>query len=710
MRRILTTKMRSQGVTLMASVFLSVVTVLTLSDASQAAASDPFDNPALTARLIAAENGVTPGAATVSAGLHLQLAEGWKTYWRSPGEVGLPPTIDWAGSENVANVDFLWPAPQRFTAFGIENFGYHDEVVFPLQVTLTDPGKPVRLNGRVSLLTCSAVCVPQDFTLTLSLPNASGIDAAAGALISAYADRVPGDGAATGLSVESAYLDPEMTALILTARSESPFAGPDVFPELGEGTAFGQPDIRLSDDNRLMWARLPILAAADTSQALQLTLTDGDRAATVQPAMSARPAEPPYTVDRILPGWADLAWVAAVALLGGLVLNVMPCVLPVLSIKLSAALHFPDQSPGRIRRGFAVSALGVLAFMWVLAGATLAARGLGATVGWGLQFQNPVFLTVMLVVLVVFAANLFGAFEISLPSALQTRLARAGGGKGYGGDFATGAFAAILATPCSAPFLGTAVAFALAGQAIDIAVIFTALGLGLALPYLVVAAFPGLILRLPKPGRWMIWLKIALGLALAATAAWLFWVLIGVAGPRTAQGVGLIGLLMIALFWMPRLPGLARMSGVAVLMVSAVFLAGLLPNQSPSTGNLATNWVAFDRAKIPRLVSQGQVVFVDVTADWCLTCKANKALVLDREPVRSRLSTQDTIPMQADWTRPDEAISRYLEGFGRYGIPFNIVYGPAAPDGIVLPELLTTDIVTQALDNARGADLASRVD
>lgn len=705
------TTTRWQGFTLhqIAAAVLAAVISLVLAGSTQAAASDPFDNPAVAARLITAENGVTPGAATISAGLHLQLAEGWKTYWRSPGEVGLPPSIDWTGSENVAEVDFLWPAPQRFTAFGIENFGYHNEVVFPLQVTLTDPGKRVNLNARVSLLTCAAVCVPQDFALTLTLPNASGIDAAAGALISTYADRVPGDGTTTGLSVESAYLDPEMTALTLTARSEAPFASPDVFPELSEGTAFGQPDIRLSDNNRLLWARLPILAAVDTPQALQLTLTDGDRAATVQPAMSSQPAEPPYTVDRILPGWADLAWIAAVALLGGLVLNVMPCVLPVLSIKLSAALNFPDQSPARIRRGFAVSALGVLAFMWVLAGATLTARGLGATVGWGLQFQNPLFLTVMLIVLVVFAANLFGAFEISLPSALQTRLARAGGGKGYGGDFATGAFSAILATPCSAPFLGTAVAFALAGQAFDIAVIFTALGVGLALPYLVIAAFPGLILRLPKPGRWMIWLKVALGIALAATAAWLFWVLIGVAGPRTAQGVALIGLLMISLLWMPRLPGLARASGMAVLTVAAIFLAGLLPNQSLSTGKMATNWVAFDRAEIPRLVSQGQVVFVDVTADWCLTCKANKALVLEREPVRSLLGAPDTIPMQADWTRPNEVISRYLEGFGRYGIPFNIVYGPAAPDGIVLPELLTTDIVTQALDDARGSDLAYRV-
>jgi suppressor for copper-sensitivity B len=690
-----------------ASVVMSLAAILSPAGSLNAAASDSFSNPAVEARLITAENGVTPGATSLSAGLQLQLGENWKTYWRSPGEVGIPPSVDWSGSQNVAEVSFLWPAPERFTAFGIENFGYHNEVVFPLRITLSNVGAPVRLNARVTLLTCSTVCVPQDFTLSLALPNASGIDAAAGKLIAAYAARVPDDGTLSGITIESANLDAKMTALTLTARSEQPFAEPDVFPELGEGTAFGKPDIRLADGNRLLWARLPILSAAETLAPLKITVTDGDRAATLDPTLSGVAAAPPYSIDRTLPGWVELAWVAAIALLGGLILNVMPCVLPVLSIKLSSALKSHDQSPARIRSGFAVSAIGVLVFMWALASATLAARGFGVTVGWGLQFQNPVFLTAMFVILAVFSANLIGAFEIALPSALQTRLARAGGGKGYGGDFATGAFAAILATPCSAPFLGTAVAFALAGRAVDIFVIFTALGLGLALPYLIVAAFPRMVMRLPKPGRWMIWLKIVLGLALAGTAAWLIWVLIGVAGARTAQWVAVVSLAVVVLLSRHSLPGFARLSGAIALSGVAIMLTGILSESDVPTGNVATNWTAFDRSEIARQVSQGNVVFVDVTADWCLTCKANKALVLDREPVVSKLREPGIIPMQADWTRPDESISRYLEGFGRYGIPFNAAYGPAAPNGIVLPELLTTDLVLQALKDARGPDLVS---
>ncbi|MCF3595047.1 thioredoxin family protein [Rhodobacteraceae bacterium LMO-12] len=692
---------------LIVSLALLVAVFVALTGSLNAATSESFADSAVEAHLITAENGVTPGATTLSAGLHLQLGENWKTYWRSPGEVGFPPSIDWAGSQNVADVSFLWPAPERFTAFGIENFGYHDEVVFPLRVTLSEPGAPARLSARVNLLICSTVCVPQDFNLSLTLPRASGIDDAAAALISAYADKVPDDGVSSGISIETAYLNPEMTALTLTARSDQRFVNPDVFPELGEGTAFGKPDIRLGDNNRLLWVELPILTSANEPTALQITVTDGNRAATLTPDLSEGAAVPPFRIDQTLTGFAELAWIAVIALLGGLILNVMPCVLPVLSIKLSSALRSPDQSPARIRKGFAVSALGVLAFMWALAAATLVARSFGMTVGWGLQFQNPVFLTVMFVILVIFSANLFGAFEFTLPSSLQTQLVRAGGGKGYGGDFATGAFASILATPCSAPFLGTAVAFALAGRTVDIAVIFTALGLGLALPYLIIAAFPQMVTRLPKPGRWMIWLKILLGLALAGTAGWLMWVLNGVAGQQTALWIAGMSLTVVVFLSLRRLPSFARVMGAIVLSGVAIMLAGLMSQSDLPTKKFATNWSAFDRSEIARQISQGNVVFVDVTADWCLTCKANKVIVLDREPVISLLRRPGTISMQADWTRPDETISRYLEGFGRYGIPFNAVYGPAAPDGIVLPELLTADAVVQALEDARGLDLVT---
>lgn len=683
-----------------ASLIGAVAAIVGSAETLGAASSESFANPTIEARLISVENGIGPDASTLSAGLHLRLGKDWKTYWRSPGEVGIPPSIDWSESENIEDVDFLWPAPERFDAFGIENFGYHGEVVFPLRITLAQPGASVGLVASVNLLVCSTVCIPQDFKLQLKLPQASGIDKEAAALISTYADKVPDNGETSGISIETAHLNREMTALTLTARGDRPFERPDVFPILGEGTAFGQPDIRLGDENRSLWARLPILGAADDIPQLSVTVTDGNRAATSLLGLTDTVVPPPFTVERVLPGLADLGWVAAVALLGGLILNVMPCVLPVLSIKLSSAVQAREESRTRVRTGFAVSALGVLAFMWVLAVATLLARGLGLSVGWGLQFQNPTFLTLMIVILVIFSANLFGAFEIALPSSLQTRLARAGGGRSYGGDFFTGAFGAILATPCSAPFLGTAVAFALAGRPVDIIVIFTALGLGLALPYLIVATFPGMIGRLPKPGRWMLWLKPMLGIALAATAVWLFWVLNGVAGTWSVSSVVGVCAIIVTLLSLHRRSVVLRGSAAFVLVGAVLVLSNVLSQSDEPTNSIASDWSAFKRSAIAKYVSQGEVVFVDVTADWCLTCKANKTLVLDREPVVSALRTPGVTAMQADWTRPNEAISRYLGSFGRYGIPFNVVYGPSAPEGIVLPELLSTQAVLQAIENA----------
>ena len=665
-----------------------------------AATSDSHKSPALVARLITAENGVAPEATAISGGLDLTISEGWKTYWRSPGEVGIPPSVDWTGSENVAGVEFLWPAPTRFTAFGIENFGYHDEVVFPLRISLRDAGKPAFLNAKVNLLVCSDICVPDDFILTLDLPAATGIDATAGARISDFAARVPDDGTASGIEVTSAFLAADRSKLTVTARSERGFSAPDIFPELGGQTTFGKPDIRLGDGNRLMWAQLPILGSTGDLPALAVTITDGARAATIGPALSDVAARPPFLLDRIVPGVSEVAWIALVALLGGLILNAMPCVLPVLSIKLASAVKAHGRSRTRLRSGFLMSAAGVIAFMWLLAAATLGAQTLGLSVGWGLQFQNPLFLAAMVVVLALFSANLFGAFEIALPASWQTQLARADGQPGLAGDFATGAFAAVLATPCSAPFLGTAVAFALSGRPVDIVVIFTALGVGLALPYLLVAATPGLVHRLPRPGRWMVWLKFVLGGLLALTAAWLFWVMQGVAGFAAVAGVAAGVAALVAVLSLRGLGQPLRL-GAALALAAATLVAPAILRGTPTAATgPETGWVRFERGEIARLVSTGRVVLVDVTADWCLTCKANKALVLDRDPVRSALARPEVVPMLADWTRSDDAITRYLESFGRFGIPFNAVYGPAAPDGIVLPELLSSEAVLEAIERA----------
>jgi suppressor for copper-sensitivity B len=259
-----------------------------------------------------------------------------------------------------------------------------------------------------------------------------------------------------------------------------------------------------------------------------------------------------------------------------------------------------------------------------------------------------------------------------------------------------------LATPCSAPFLGTSVGFALSRGALEIFLIFAALGVGLALPYLLVAARPGLATRLPRPGRWMIWLKALLGLALAATAAWLVSVLAAQVPPLAAGVVGGLMVVMVLALALPR--GRAAVAGLAALAALALPAWGdRLPAPDAAPTPLAEAdeaWQPLDPAAIPGLVAEGRRVFVDVTADWCVTCLVNKRVVLDRDPVATHLDDEDIVLMRGDWTRPDDGIAAYLAAFGRYGIPFNVVYGPGAPDGVPLPELLSPEPVLKALDRA----------
>ncbi|MEM7490147.1 MAG: protein-disulfide reductase DsbD domain-containing protein, partial [Pseudomonadota bacterium] len=559
-----------------------------------AAVSPPVRGQAVTATLLTAEDGVA--GRTLSAGLRLQLDEGWKTYWRAPGEVGLPPQIDWSGSENVADVTLAYPAPTRFEAFEIQNFGYGEEVVFPLTVTLADGAAPARLDLTADILVCADVCIPETLALTLDLPLGGGIDAAQAGVLADWVARVPG-GAETGIALDAVHLDE--TTLTVRAVSDTPFVAPDIFSEMGPYAAFDAPDLRLSEDGRTLWAALPVLSPGEG--ALDLTIVDGSRAATLGAALAPAAPAPPA-------GGPALWWVLAVAALGGLILNLMPCVLPVLSIKLASALQSADRPLARVRAGFLASAAGVLAFFAALALALVALRGAGVAVGWGVQFQQPIFLAFVIGLMTLFAASLFGAFEITLGSTAMTGMARTEGAGGWRGDFATGAFAALMATPCSAPFIGTAVTYALTSGPAETLAVFLAMGLGLALPYLAVAARPSLIRRLPRPGRWMATLRIGLGLLMLGAVAWLLTVLAGAAGPRVATVIGGLALaLLVAL-------KLGRAGPVAGAGLAALVLAAALVPPAPvgRVASLVGIWQPFDRDRIAAEVAAGEVVFVDV--------------------------------------------------------------------------------------------------
>ncbi len=659
-------------------------------------------------RLVSSVRG-TGDLATLPLGLQLRLEPGWKTYWRSPGDAGFAPRLDWAGSVNLKDAVLAYPAPHRFSVLGFETAGYDGEVLFPIRATPAEPGRPVALALSAELLVCSDICVPQTVVLGLALPAgpAEPGDAANDVARAQSLVPRPGNGLLTVDAVRGrgAVLDIEATAV-------DGFVSPDVFVETDPPLSFSAPQaVFLDDDHRV---RLTVQASDPppgldlAGRTMTLTLVDGDRAVEA-PATAASAAA-------IASDAGGLAAMLGVALLGGLILNLMPCVLPVLSLKLLSVVRQGGRAPRAVRAGFLASAAGILTSFLVLAAALVVVKAAGGAVGWGIQFQQPLFLVFMIVLVTLFAANLWGLFEVPLPRALADRL----DGDGLAGPFATGAFATLLATPCSAPFLGTAVGFALARGPLEVFAIFTALGVGLASPYLLVAAAPRLAVWLPHPGRWMAGLRVAMGGALALTVLWLLSVLAVQVGIPAAGGVGLLMTgLVVALWAGRRLAGARRWAGPALagLLAAAAFLlpvaAGFLANgpagaaslggaaSGPGTGP-AARWEPFAEPAIRDHVGAGRVVFVDVTADWCITCQANKKLVLNRGAVASRFADPALVAMRADWTRPDAAIARFLADHGRYGIPFNIVYGPGAPQGIALPELLGEAAVIAALDRAAG--------
>lgn len=672
-------------------------------------------------RLVSAVAG-TGDLEELRLGLQFRMDPGWKVYWRSAGTTGYPPEIDWSQSAGIGKVDFLWPAPTRFKIFGIEAIGYKKEIVFPLNVRLAARGEAVSLHASVSYLTCKEICIPGEAALTLDISAGPADATPFAALIDRHRARVPVSAGSIGVSVEQAVFKSveDAVSLRVAIKSERPMAEPDLFIESAPLVFFENPRVQLSRDGRYaVITELGIGATPDEIAADPMlgTLVTPDLAAeqSINPMLVDNfPPLPPEFMEALNPSGGTLWAILGFALLGGSILNLMPCVLPVLSLKLLSVLGHGGRENKDVRLGFLASVAGIVASFMVLAAVLASLKAAGTSIGWGIQFQQPVFLAIMVVVVTLFACNMFGLFEITLPSRLNDLMTPGAGTKqgdhhSLGGHFLTGVFATLLATPCSAPFLGTAVGFAFARGTAEIFMVFGALGIGLSLPYLLVAAFPGMATRLPRPGKWMVGMRRFLGVLLAATGLWLVTVIAAETGIDTAAGITIAAVLIGVVLAIRNIEGsrLARHGGKAAVLLAAVIVAApLFAPAGAGYGKQALDnsvWRPFDQAEISRLVADGKTVLVDVTADWCLTCQVNKAAVLNRDPVAGFLLRGDVVAMKADWTRPSQGIADYLASFGRYGIPFNAVYGPGAPDGVVLPEILVTSSVLAAFEKAGGA-------
>lgn len=662
------------------------------------------------ARLISAAEG-SGAAEHLKLGVEINLKDDWKTYWRSPGDAGLPPTLDWTGSANFKSAALAYPAPERFQLFGLQTFGYSRNFVFPIDVIVTEPGKPFAGRAKLDMLVCEKVCVPQTLNLAIDIPAGPATPGAEAQILNRFASAVPGNGGAAGLSLVSATTgaaEDGTGALNVVLSSQIDFAAPDLFAEIEPVTAFKAPIVVLSADRKTASMTLPLAKPMPPGVKLNerlatLTVVDGARSAQFDTRILGGAGADDGTTNKA----TSLGQMILIALFGGLILNLMPCVLPVVSIKLMSFIKSADEPLSRVRAASLANAAGIVVSMLAIAGLLIALKSAGVAIGWGVQFQQPVFIAAMALIVTLFACNLWGLFEIIAPGSVSNFADQTSGeGKSLWSNFLTGVFATVLATPCSAPFVGISVGFALAQGPVQILAIFAALGVGLAIPYLAASAAPQFVRLMPRPGKWMVTLQRVMALALVATSIWLLSVLAAQSGKDVALlTAALLVTLTVALFVRRALPkhravlaaGAALAGAIAVLAPAVGF--GVKPSAIASLSTTRLDWSRLDIQRIKSLVAQGKTVFVDVTADWCITCQANKRIVLDQSPIVDRLANE-TITMRGDWTSPDPEITAFLAQFGRYGVPLNVVFGPGDPSGIALPELLTARAVDAAIEKA----------
>lgn len=447
------------------------------------------------------------------------------------------------------------------------------------------------------------------------------------------------------------------------------------------------------------------VAPTSASQNIELTIGNGGEPTHVSVFNAGPSATPPAPATAAGAGSANVPAMLLLGLLGGFILNAMPCVLPVLSLKVFGLVKSAGEGRSHLVSGALATTMGILVSFWALALAAVLATRAGAAVGWGVQFQQPGFVAFLAVVVVLFSLNMWELFEIPLPQSLA-RIGSSGPTEGLSGHFASGLFATLMATPCSAPFLGTAVGFALGQPAHMIFLMFTAIGLGLALPYLLMAFIPGAASWLPKPGNWMITFRKVMGFLLAAAAVWLFYVL---AGQISAERIAFVQLALLALalfIWLgnqsPQASGRKRIAILGALLAAggSVFLAAAAPPAVAGVQQSALlDWVAFDETEAKSLADDGKLVFVDFTADWCLTCKANERLVLETPEIAAAFETNKVVAMKGDWTNRDDTITEFLARYGRSAVPFYILFRPGQ-EPHAFGELLTKKNLVAVLEES----------
>ena len=673
--------------------------------------------------LIAEGSSIQPGTSMTIA-VRFILDPHWHIYWKNPGsDTGLATMIQWILPPGFAIGDLQWPKPELIKSKGIEgtviNYGYNDEVLLLAQLqipkTLKIGGKP-NIRARVNWLVCNdekspepPVCIPGEIQLELLLPvvlHPSDKPIPEKRQFSEARKAVP-------KAIESEW---EVYADKKKDRFYLQVIPPTSLEEELTAVRFFPYQNRVIDDNANQYLQKEenfyLLSIPPKKKGLTIKRLEGvlvyrgknsqHAAVQIDVPLNGLQNVDSEQLTKIIPDNSSrklTIWRAIVlALFGGLILNVMPCVFPVISLKVMDFVHQAGGDPSKVWKHGVIFTLGVLISFWILAGIFLMFRAGGEELGWGFQLQEPGFVIALSVFLFIFALNLFGVFEIG--SSLSGLGSMGTGRNGYSSSFITGITATLVATPCTAPFMAPALGFAATQSSTNAMLIFTALGFGMTLPYLLLSLEPRLLQFLPKPGAWMETFKQFMGFLLMLTVVWLLSILINLSNSTTVL-LTMIGLLIIAIAcWaLGRWATPVHKKGTRIrtrMIALCLIVSGIaLPFYQPKD---YIEWQEFSPQKLESLLTENQPVFIDFTADWCLTCKINERRALNRKEVAKKMRDLKIIPLKADWTKPDEHIGQILRRYGSVGVPFYLLYTGNEKEPLILPQLLTSKIVLDALD------------
>jgi len=699
---------------------LSALALLTISLPLFAAPTVKTEH--VEAQLLAERTAAQPGK-PITVGLQLRMAPHWHTYWKNPGDSGLPTKIQWVLPAGWKSGAIQWPYPKPLPIGPLTNYGYEDEVVLLSELTPPASAAPgtAAIKAKAEWLVCKDICIPEKGELDIAIPIAAtegGIDKKAEGPIRNARSQLPVEPA--GWKFESQATGTTLVVRMTPPRGENAPAKATFFPERENLIENAAPqkitrdgaglriEMKLTEPVTTGLTSVSGVAVSDSGwkgygKAIEIVAPS----ATLPPVAAATTDSGGGGVSKSSIGGSALV-ALAFAFLGGLLLNLMPCVFPVLGIKVMGFVEHAHGDARAMRMQGVIFGIGVLVSFLVLAGLMLALRSTGVQLGWGFQLQSPTFVTLLAALFFVLALNLSGVFEWGAFAQSMTSDLTAKGR--YADAFLAGVLASVVATPCTAPFMGAAVGFTLAQNAAVSLAVFAFLGIGMAAPVVALSFFPRLLRVLPKPGAWMETFKQVLAFPLYATVAWLAWVLGAQAG-NDAIAMLLAGLVLIAMgAWVfgrwghveGPFPTVAAL-GLAVMGLLVAWPgpnpegpgAGTTVKATPAKGELP--WQAWTPETVRDLAAEGRPVFVDFTAAWCVTCQVNKRVALHDKDVVKAFAERGVVPLKADWTRQDPRITATLSELGRNAVPVYALYVPGESMPRLLPEVLTPSIVLAEL-------------